>query len=94
MYLPEFAAKMFPAKNKRQFAKWVRSSGAFDETWVEFKPKSITVTDDNTYGKVYDVFGRAKASDNGKIVESYRTTKLVLKGGELYFVELFRLIPM
>ena len=94
LYLPEFAAKMFPAKNKREFAKWVRKSGAFAETWLEFKPKSIDEMEDETYGKRYDVFGLAKTSDAGKVVESYRRTRMVLKGGEFYFVDLFNLMPL
>jgi hypothetical protein len=95
MYLPEFAAKMFPSKNGRQFAEWVRrSSGVFDQIFVEFKPRSITDSDDKTYGTVYEVYGIAKASDGEKTIESHRTTKLVLKRGEFYFIELFRLMPM
>lgn len=93
LYLPEFAAKMFPAKNKREFAEWVRNSGAFKETWIEFKPRSIYVGEDKTYGKLYDIFGLAKTSDGGRVVESYRTTRMVSKGGELYFVDLFNLTP-
>ena len=91
--MPEFGAKMFPAKNKREFAEWVRRSGAFKETWLEFKPTSITVLKDKTYGKLYHVFGLAKTSDSGNVVESYRTTRMVLKGREFYFVDLFNLMP-
>jgi hypothetical protein len=94
LYFPEFALEMFPVKNKREFGVWALSSGAFEETWIEFKPKSITETEDKTYGKVYEVFGRAKTSEGGKTVESYRRTRVITKDGEWYFVDLFWLIPL
>ncbi len=94
LYLPEFAAKMFAAKNKQEFAKWVRRSGGFMETWIEFKPRSIYEVEDETYRKRYDVFGLAKTSDGGRVLESYRRTRMVLKGGEFYFVDLFNLMPL
>jgi hypothetical protein len=46
---------------------------------MEFKPNSVTETDDKTYGKVYEVFGLAKTSKDGKTVESYRTTRVIIK---------------
>jgi hypothetical protein len=93
LYLPEFAAKMFTAKYKREFADLLRDAGGFDEVMLEFKPKSIYETDDRTYGNVYHVFGLARTTQGGMIVESHRTTQLVMKDKELYFVDLFRLIP-
>lgn len=95
LYLPEFAAKMFLAKNKNEFGNWVRSSGAFKERWIEFKPKSITETNDKNYGKVYEVFGLVRVmEENGNIVESYQKTRIKLIGKEWYFVDLFWLIPL
>ena len=49
--------------------------------------------EDKTYGEIYDVLGLAKTSDGGRIVESHRTTRMLLKSGKLYFVDLFNLIP-
>jgi len=94
LYLPEFSAKMFPAKTKREFADWARRSGAFNEMWLEFKPQSIDETDDKTYGKLYEVFGLARTLREGMVVKSYRKTQLVMKGKELYFVDLFQLVPL
>lgn len=99
LYLPEFALKMFTAKNKREFSER-RSSGAFNEivgafneTLIGFKPSSVYETEDKTYGTVYEVFGLAKTSDGNKTVEGYRTTHVILKNKEWYFVDLFWLIP-
>lgn len=93
LFWPEFAAKMFGVKNKKEFLRLVRKSGGFEDVFIEFKPKSITVQEDKTYGKVYEVFGLARAWHDARVLESYRTTRMVLKGGELYFVDLFNLIP-
>lgn len=93
LFWREFAAKMFGVENKKEFLRLVRKSGGFEDVFIEFKPKSITVQEDKTYGEVYDVFGLARAWHDARVLESYRTTRMVLKGGELYFVDLFNLIP-
>ncbi|MEK6289147.1 MAG: hypothetical protein AABO57_25830 [Acidobacteriota bacterium] len=94
LFLPKLAAKMFPVRNKQEFGKWVRTQEGFRESWIEFKPRSITEIEDDTYGKVYLIYGLAKTSEGGKIVESSRTTKAVIKGGEWYLIDLFRLAPL
>lgn len=93
LFLPEFAAKMFTAKNKEEFGRLVRKSGGFEDIFVEFNPESITETEDKSFGKVYEVFGLAKTSDGGMVVESYRRTRVALKNGDWFFVDLFRGIP-
>ena len=100
LFLPEVAAKMFPGKNAQEFGEWARNSGDsgnpgdLHELFVEFKPSSITESEDKTYGKVYEVFGLAVTSTGGKTLQSSRTTEVVMKNNVLYFVDLFRLIPL
>jgi hypothetical protein len=97
LYLPEFARERFMAKTAKQFVVFtglLRGAGTPGETLIEFKPESIYMVPDTTYGEVCDIFGIAKTDDDGNIVESHRTTRLVLRDGQWYFVDLFRPIPL
>jgi len=100
LFLPEIAAKMLPGKNAREFGEWARNSvdsgyiGDPHEVFIEFKPRSITESEDKTYGRAYDVYGLAVTSSGGETLESSRTTRVVMKNNVLYFVDLFRLIPL
>jgi hypothetical protein len=93
LYLPEFALKAFPAKNANQFAKWARSSGGLVAALTEFRPETITRIDDTTSGTTYLIAGHATTTQEGKRMDSYRRTRLLLRNGEWYFVDLFNLIP-
>jgi hypothetical protein len=91
--LPEFAAKFFPVKNKEEYDRWIRTQKGFMDSWIEFAPTSISEIEDDTYGKVYLIYGLAKTRENGKILESSRKTKAIIKQGEWYLIDLFYLLP-
>src|SRR5262245_29976199 len=97
LYLPEFARETFRAKTEKQFVeftKLVRGAGTPGESLIEFKPEWIYMQPDRTYGEVCKIVGVAKTDDGGNIVESHRTTRLVLRQGRWYFVDRFNLIPL
>jgi hypothetical protein len=93
LYESGFAAKWFGVKNARAFAELVRRSARAFETLIEFKPDSIREADDKTYGMAYDVSGHTKEILDGKTVEGYRQTRVLLRGGDFYFIDQFRLLP-
>ena len=93
LFLPEIAAKMFPAKNKEEYGRWVRDSAAVNESWLEFKLDSVTALEDKVYGRVYLIYVRAKVSEDGMIVESSRITKALIRYGAWYLLAPFRLAP-
>jgi hypothetical protein len=97
LYLPEVAVRFFPARDARGFAEWARSLGELREwieNWVDFKPGGLIGFDSEAYGKAWRISGLATTLESGKVVQSYRNTQVVLKGGEWYFVDLFRLAPL
>ncbi len=93
LFLPEIAAKMFPVKGKEEYGRWVRNSQPFKESWVELKLDSVTGIEDKVYGKVYLIYVRAKTLEAGKIVESSRITKAIIKHEKWYLINSFWLAP-
>src|SRR5215467_6144696 len=97
LYLAEAAQSMFPVKNAKEFAefvKLVRGAGTPGEVLIEFNPQSIYIQPDKTYGEVCKISGIAKTDDDGNIVETDRRVRLVLRDGQWYFVDLFRTMTL
>jgi hypothetical protein len=90
MYLPEFARMWYTAE---KFDQLMRESVSRRQSFFEFKPRSIHKLDDSNYGEVFEILGVAKTGYNGHIVETIRATRLVLRGGQWYFVDFFREVP-
>jgi hypothetical protein len=93
LYLPDFAARFLGTTNKHEFVM-KNNAGGFDDELAGFRPTDVSETKDEAYGKAYEVYGLAKTSENGKIVESHRNIRMILKDGEWYFIGFFRLLPL
>jgi hypothetical protein len=93
LYLPELAGKLFPVRDKHEFARWAVQSEVFAETWIELVPIAVTETKDSRYGTVYSVSVTIRASEGGTIITSSRVIPAVMKNGEWYFLDVFRLAP-
>ena len=76
-----------------KFDQLMRESVSRRQSFFEFKPRSIHKLDDSNYGEVFEILGVAKTGYNGHIVETIRATRLVLRGGQWYFVDFFREVP-
>ena len=96
LYLPEFARLMFNASNRGEFGKaGLEGLGGVTEYWVDVRLNIImTVDHDKRWGKAYDISVFAKTVEQGEIIESMRATRAVIRNGQWYFVDVFRLAPM
>ncbi|HEU4388651.1 MAG TPA: hypothetical protein VFV34_12695 [Blastocatellia bacterium] len=97
LYLPEFARLRFNARSRGEFGRLglAPDLDGITEYWVDARLSLVlTVENDKRWGKAYDISVIARTIEQGEIVESIRTTRAVIRNGQWYFVDLFRLAPM
>jgi hypothetical protein len=93
LHLPDFAHKMFIAKNKEEYARIIRESGEPYEMLIGFVPMEFAMLSDTEYGEACRIYGLAKHRIGGKEEESYRISWAIIKDGEWYFVDFWELLP-